>query len=97
MATDRSIGQGHRMRDREGPDLPAPHVGFSIDAWAHRWPTGVERCELMGGIPVFQGNFDQRDVEIAQRTYPGRRIVINEDGGLEVHPAQDQRNASATS
>lgn len=85
------------MRDPEGPDLPAPDKGFTIEAWAHRWPSGVERCELSAGVPVFQGNFDQRDVETARRTYPGRRIVINEDGGLEVHPAEPHRNASATS
>lgn len=76
------------MRDQQTPDLPPPHVEFSIDAWAYRWPTGTEKCELMRGIPVFYGDFDERDVEIAQRTYPGRRIVLHEDGVLEIHPAE---------
>ncbi|MBW1603898.1 hypothetical protein JJV70_17660 [Streptomyces sp. JJ66] len=36
---------------------------------------------------VFAGHFDERDLETARRTYPGRRPVINTDGGLEIHPA----------
>ena len=35
---------------------------------------------------LFVGEFDCRDVEIAERTYPGRQILLNEDGCLEVHP-----------
>ncbi|NUT51155.1 MAG: hypothetical protein HOV94_28195 [Saccharothrix sp.] len=76
------------MRDAEGPDLPPPHEGFSLDAWAYRWPTGTEKCELVDGVPVFYGDFDERDVEIARRAYPGRRIVLHQDGVLEVHPGE---------
>lgn len=43
---------------------------------------------MRGGIPLFHGDFDERDVEIARRAYPGRRIVLNEDGHLEVHPGE---------
>jgi len=35
----------------------------------------------------FTGAFDERDVETAQRTYPGRRVLLNHDAGIEVHPA----------
>lgn len=48
----------------------------------------MEKCELMSGVPVFYGEFDERDVEIAQRAYPGRRIVLHEGGALEIHPAE---------
>ncbi|MFF3932901.1 hypothetical protein [Streptomyces hirsutus] len=36
---------------------------------------------------IFVGDFDERDVEAARRTYPGRRPVLNADSGLEVNPA----------
>ena len=72
-----------------GPDLPAPSEGFTVDAWSHRWPTGVEKTELVKGIPVFVGQFDERDVETARRCYPGRQVLLNEDGGIEIHPASE--------
>jgi len=43
--------------------------------------------ELWDGVIVCYGEFDERDVEIAQRTYPGRRIVLTDDGMIEIHPA----------
>ncbi|WP_020670044.1 hypothetical protein [Amycolatopsis nigrescens] len=70
-----------------GPDLPASNEGFTVDVWRHRWPTGAEKSELVDGVPVFHGRFDQRDVEIAQSAYPGRQVLLNEDGGIEVHPS----------
>lgn len=73
-----------------GPDMPAPTVGFTIDEYRHRWPTGVEKTELCGGIPIFVGQFDERDVETARRCYPDRQVVLNEDGGIEIHPASDE-------
>lgn len=72
-----------------GPDLPAPHELFGIEAWECRWPSGTHKAELVAGVLVFSGEFDRRDVEIAQRAYPGRRIVLNEGGGIEIHPASD--------
>jgi hypothetical protein len=70
-----------------GPDLPTPDELFDIDAWQSRWPTGAEKVELCRGVPVFQGQFDERDVVIAQGACPGRHIVLNESGGIEIHPA----------
>jgi hypothetical protein len=70
-----------------GPDLPAASELFTVDVWQYRWPTGTEKAELYDGVLVFGGAFDQRDVEIAQRAHPGRRIVLNAGGGLEVHPS----------
>jgi hypothetical protein len=67
------------------PDLPAPHEPFTIDAYLHRWPSGAEKVELWAGALVFYGQFDERDIVTAERTFPGRRVVLNEDRGLEVH------------
>lgn len=72
-----------------GPDLPAPDELFSLDAYSHRWPSGAEKAELIDGVLVFSGQFDDRDVRIAQSAYPGRQVVLNEDKGIEIHPASD--------
>lgn len=69
-----------------GPDLPTTDEPFSIDAYQHRWPTGAEKVELWDGVLVFYGDFDQRDLDIAQRAYPGRRIRLDPDShAIEVH------------
>lgn len=70
-----------------GPGLPPATEPMTADALLSRWPTGVEHVELVHGVIVFSGRFDQRDLVTAQRAYPGRRPVLNVDGGLEVHPA----------
>lgn len=72
-----------------GPDLPSPDELFSLDAYFHRWPSGAEKAELIDGVLVFSGQFDERDVRIAEGTYPGRQVVLNEDKGIEIHPASD--------
>lgn len=69
-----------------GPDLPAPTEPFTPDAQQQRWPTAATACELIDGALIFTGKFDQRDVEIAQRTYPGRRVQLGPDNGLEIYP-----------
>ena len=70
-----------------GPDLPPAAQPMTVDAFMSRWPTSAEKVELFAGVLVFTGHFDERDLETAQRTYPGRRPVLNADHGLEVHPA----------
>ncbi|MFJ4649706.1 hypothetical protein ACIP5Y_00370 [Nocardia sp. NPDC088792] len=72
-----------------GTDLPKPETLFDLDVWLHRWPASVYATELHYGVLVFTGRdqFDDRDVAIAERTYPGRRILLNDTGKLEVHPA----------
>jgi hypothetical protein len=72
-----------------GPDLPLPGELFDIGAWQHRWPTGTEKAELYAGILVYSGQFDERDVVTAQRTYPGRQVILNAGGGIEIHPASE--------
>ncbi|WP_157858038.1 hypothetical protein [Streptomyces durhamensis] len=42
--------------------------------------------ELVSGVLIFTGHFDERDLATARRTYPGRRPVLNADGGLEINP-----------
>jgi hypothetical protein len=44
-------------------------------------------CELIDGALVITGRFEEQDVATAERTDPGRRVVLTEDGGIEVHPA----------
>ncbi|MFF3726956.1 hypothetical protein ACFYYM_31845 [Streptomyces erythrochromogenes] len=60
---------------------------MTTDALLTRWPTATQKVELIHGVLIFVGDFDERDLETARRTYPGRRPVLNADGGLEVHPA----------
>lgn len=69
-----------------GPDLPPPTEPMTAEALLARWPTSAQKVELMSGVLIFAGEFDERDLETARRTYPGRRAVLNADGGLEIHP-----------
>ncbi|WP_018351873.1 hypothetical protein [Longispora albida] len=69
-----------------GPDLPPATEPFKVDVYEYRWPTGAEKCELIDGALVFSGQFDERDVETAQRAYPGRRVQLGPDNGIEVYP-----------
>jgi hypothetical protein len=70
-----------------GPDdLPSPDEPFTADAFQRRWPTGAEKAELFDGVLVFTGSFDERDVQLAQRTYPDRQVILYK-GNIEVHPA----------
>jgi hypothetical protein len=68
-----------------GPDLPPPHEPITVDAYIYRWPMGAEKVELVDGCPFFYGYFDDRDVETAERAFPGRRAVI------EPHSADETR------
>ncbi|WP_330481493.1 DUF2399 domain-containing protein [Streptomyces sp. NBC_00724] len=70
-----------------GPDMPAPDQPVTAEACLHRWPSAVQRTELINGVLLFTGNFDERDITTAERTYPGRRVLLNTDGSIEVHPA----------
>ncbi len=70
-----------------GPDLPLPQERMTVEVLLHRWPSAVVKTELVHGVLLFEGAFDERDAVIAARAYPGRRVLINGDGGIEVHPA----------
>lgn len=70
-----------------GPDLPAPQQPMTVEALLHRWPTSTFKAELVNGVLIFSGEFDERDVIAVERTYPGRRAVLNADGSIELHPA----------
>ncbi|MFJ6636400.1 hypothetical protein ACIQMR_34250 [Streptomyces sp. NPDC091376] len=70
-----------------GSDLPPPEVPMTTEALLTRWLTAAQKAELLHGVLVFAGDYDERDLETARRTYPGRRPVLNADSGLEVHPA----------
>lgn len=73
-----------------GPDLPPPDQPVSLEACLHRWPSGVQRTELIRGVLLFTGDFDERDIATAARTYPGRLALLNSDGAIEIHPAGGQ-------
>ncbi|HVQ94536.1 MAG TPA: hypothetical protein VMU51_26090 [Mycobacteriales bacterium] len=68
-------------------DLPPPDEPMTVDAYRQRWPTGAEKVELLDGTIVFYGTFDANDAEAAALVYPGRRVLLSLDGGIEVHPA----------
>ncbi|GAB2806725.1 hypothetical protein GCM10022221_00110 [Actinocorallia aurea] len=83
--------EGAHMARQNGPDLPAADEAFGIDSFLRRWPTGVEKVELHNGSPVFYGRWDERDVAIAQRAYPGRVVRLDQvpgrPGTMTVLPA----------
>ncbi|MFE2738324.1 hypothetical protein [Streptomyces sp. NPDC059349] len=77
-----------------GPDLPTAEAPLTPEVVLSRWPTSVSKRELIDGVLYFTGSFDEWDVVIAERTYPGRRALINREGALEVHPAGPGRPQS---
>lgn len=80
--------------DHAGPDLPSSEDPILIDAFGHRWPTGAEKVELEDGCPIFYGDWDERDVAIAERAYPGRVVRLDqpagEPGTMTVLPGPEQ-------
>lgn len=69
-----------------GPSLPPASEPLTADVVLARWPTSPTKRELIHGVLYFTGSFDERDIDIAERTYPGRRALINAEGALEIHP-----------
>ncbi|MCP2164272.1 hypothetical protein [Goodfellowiella coeruleoviolacea] len=69
-----------------GADLPPPEHPIDTEAFFSRWPTGAETIELWNGCPYFAGDFDERDVAVAQRAFPGREVVLA-DGAIIICPA----------
>ncbi|AKA08477.1 hypothetical protein SAZ_05115 [Streptomyces noursei ZPM] len=66
-----------------GPDLPPPAAPRT-------------KAELVHGVLVFAGGFDERDLETARHTYPGRRPVLNADGAIwkRIRPTLDPPHRS---
>ncbi|WP_067461778.1 Uma2 family endonuclease [Actinomadura macra] len=83
-----------------GPDMPYPRDPILFDVFGHRWPTGAEKVELWEGCPVFYGQWDERDVEIAERAYPGRVIRLDqppgEPGTMTILPAPTPANETVS-
>ncbi|GAA3234947.1 hypothetical protein GCM10010468_68420 [Actinocorallia longicatena] len=73
--------EGVEMAQDNGPDLPTADDPFEVDAFSRRWPTGAEKIELQDGVPVFYGRWDERDVAIAERAYPGRVVRLDQKPG----------------
>ncbi|MGA4867491.1 hypothetical protein ACPB9J_33190 [Streptomyces lavendulocolor] len=70
-----------------GPGFPPPTDPMTTDVFRHRWPTGAEKTELIDGVIVFYGAFDERDEDTARRTYPGRRVTLGPGGSIRVDAA----------
>lgn len=83
-----------------GPDLPRSEDPILLDAFGHRWPTGAEKVELWDGCPVFYGRWDERDIDIARRAYPGRVVRLDqppgEPGTMTILPAPAPAPAPAS-
>lgn len=41
-----------------------------------RWPLGVERLDIIKGVAYFYGDWDERDVETARRTFPDFKVEL---------------------
>ncbi|WP_206077878.1 hypothetical protein [Prauserella endophytica] len=52
------------------------------------------KVELVDGVLVSSGQFDERDLQTAQGAYPGRQVILKEGGGIEIHPASATRPRS---
>ncbi|WP_275466576.1 hypothetical protein [Streptomyces noursei] len=54
------------------------------------------KAELFHGVLVFTRDFDERDLETARHTCPGRRPVLNADGAAwkRIRPALDPPHRS---
>lgn len=78
-----------------GPNLPSSEEPILIDSFGHRWPTGAEKVELEDGCPIFYGDWDDRDVAIAERAYPGRVVRLDqpagEPGTMTIMPGPERR------
>jgi hypothetical protein len=81
------------MAKNSVPGLPSADEEILADVFGARWPTGAEKAELEDGCPVFYGRWDERDVEIAERTYPGRIVLLDQEAGepgtLRILPSGD--------
>lgn len=86
-ATRSAIEPSRPEATAHGPDLPAdPGQPLTVEHWQHRWPMGAEKIELIDGAALWCGQFDARDVQAAQRAFPGRRIRLDAAGSLYVIP-----------
>ncbi|MDO5629698.1 MAG: hypothetical protein Q4G43_15390 [Mobilicoccus sp.] len=66
--------------------LPSPDMRFGPDHYEQRWPLGAHSCELCNGVAIWQGPWDDRDVAVAERTFPGRYVTLDAEGNLFVGP-----------
>jgi Putative restriction endonuclease len=79
--TSRWDAPTRRNTMEHGPDLPSSEEPILLDAFGRRWPTGAEKVELEDGCPIFYGTWDERDVTIAERAYPGRVVRLDQPAG----------------
>ncbi|MER7558830.1 hypothetical protein ABTZ46_17930 [Nocardioides sp. NPDC126508] len=73
------------MRPSSNDGLPPVNQPFDLDS-LDRWPMSVEKRELWGGVLVFYGKFDERDLTIARRAFTGRAVSLDDAGSMLVGP-----------
>jgi hypothetical protein len=64
------------------------HEDRLTEWYERRWPASAEKVECFSGAMHWQGGpWDDRDVQTAQRTYPGWRAELGFEGhALAVYP-----------
>lgn len=82
------------MSTNSSDGLPLADHLFDLDS-LDRWPMGVEKRELWGGVIIFYGQFDERDLTIARRTFPGRAVALDDDGAMLVGPPPESDDVEA--
>ncbi len=67
--------------------MPPPWESIDQSWFSARWPMGAEKYELIDGVIIWYGDFEEVDREAAERAFPGR-IAVLVDGGLELRPGR---------
>jgi len=66
-------------------NMPSPWEPIDHSSFTARWPMGAEKCELIDGVVIWYGDFEEVDRDAAERAFPGR-VAVLVDGGLELRP-----------
>ena len=64
---------------------PEPDLPFTLDDFRGCWPMKAEKAHLDDGHPLFDGQFDEEDINTAQRAFPGRPATIDGIGNMTIH------------
>ena len=64
---------------------PEPKLPFTLDDFRGCWPMKASKVELDDGHPLFDGEFDEEDANIAKRAFPGRPVTIDGAGNMTLH------------
>lgn len=65
--------------------LPPPDQLITYDDFSTSWPMGAEKTELIDGVIIWYGDFDENDRLTVERAFPGRSAALV-GGNLELRP-----------